>query len=161
MATVAAGAKEQSSRRLKEGCSVKDILDKVQKKGGETSWDDTDPRWEEQPLIGERFPTAVFCKVEIVHLKDIDTTLGTAFVKLHVFLNWHDHRLVGRRVKPYGPRALPPRLWAPHLELAEARADMKVTTRAFMQVPFANVRVCERSGQDTLSLNDRHGAWIH
>ena len=37
MATVAAGAKEQSSRRLKEGCSVKDILDKVQKKGGETS----------------------------------------------------------------------------------------------------------------------------
>ena len=118
-------------------------LQESQAGGRGVDWDDDDPRWEDAPLRHMLTPTAVYFGVAVEHVKEVDTTMSTCRVWQMVYLQWHDARLVGRQIKPFGNRNLPPRLWAPHLSIDEAMADMSVEIVSFLHLNFSYLKCAE------------------
>jgi len=87
---------------------------------------EADTVWSFQPAYADGKATIVKAQMVLFQVADVDTSKGTAFIKVLVWLRWKDPRLAGWTKRP-----LPCDLWTPRLVLLEARADMVIRTTEY------------------------------
>eukprot|EP00449_Zooxanthella_nutricula_P007745 CAMPEP_0198499414 /NCGR_PEP_ID=MMETSP1462-20131121/7595_1 /TAXON_ID=1333877 /ORGANISM="Brandtodinium nutriculum, Strain RCC3387" /LENGTH=465 /DNA_ID=CAMNT_0044228389 /DNA_START=46 /DNA_END=1443 /DNA_ORIENTATION=+ len=90
---------------------------------GPVGWADDDLRWTEPPA----FPTLVTARAVVSNVTDMDTVLGTAHIKVAVWLQWNDPRLPDNSRRD----VFPADLWSPHLTMSPTKGEIKATVKEF------------------------------